>query len=1120
MSEPKHSPKDFLRERRPERFSDSSVEEVTESDRSLLEYHLDTITSRSQETEFERFCRELIKVEICPNLLPQTGPTGGGDSKVDSETYPVAESLALAWIVGAGSDAASERWAFAFSAKKRWQDKLKSDIAKIDATNRGYTKAFFITNQFVRDKARGELEDELRKVHSLDVRILDRTWILDVVFDHGRQDIAIDELGASSTIRKHVVVGPIDFQRKTDLDKIESRIAASVEANDVGFVTVDDCIAAASLSRGLERPQTETMGRFERADNLAMKFGTCHQRVRCAYDRTWTTFFWFEDIEKFAECYDIVEERAGESQSIYDIELLSNLWMLLHGYAQDYSDVDRHAECLLTQLKQFAANEAAPSASLQARALTLKIELIRMAQAGLPFESHLREFSKIIRQSESLVGFPFEPLVEVLMAMGEFLGDVPEYEKLHDQLVDVVSRRQGDIAGAKVLLRRAEQKLKADRPVDALASLGKVLHRLAKEESRHFFARALLSCACAYERIGLLWAARGSLLVATNVSMSDYWNYEDVTPFQAVCFRHLKWIELRIGRIPWVLSWHEADAIVRGVLAAQDHSTSHLDEGNRDFDATFGSLLLKTEFWNLKDLTRLPDRLSELGLELSSTALLYALGYESDMAALLEVPEDEDVSQFSLKWRDKLSNGELSRIPMLCDEATTMLRSNVLGCKLEVTSPNSSPFTELGESFLAALEATLATGIVRHMIAREPKFVVTIRRSEFCKEPFEFSIKEEDGVPHLRIDSREFKPDGLGIDQQKQIKKQITELVAHAIAYIVVFEEKELKQLFGEDSGFARVDFTGSFQVLGNVLGTDRKSFTTDWTNEEQREYTNRRNRAWDDSLTVKNVEVESTEISQGDAELPEHYENDKLQTVAHSNVEFKSLIQETWWNEADWRGVGYFACEDSPPFMVIIFKNQRAAEKIFARWKRDLGEVDDNEFLRVAVLRHISKKYQHHYRVILGSRVRKEDYQDSSGFLMVKSRVNTMTPTSSKGLDAFLEAYKTHEMYFVMPGFMERDGTLSEPGEELRILKRELDCREAWEIGLNDLDCVGILPGDTPIIPGDVIDPPVSKLLASKIMQRTVKSQKPSKDSQSQKDKRKKKKQKRKQVKKSRRKK
>ena len=191
MSDPqKFSPRSFLRARRPERFSDSVVEEKPVLDRSALEYHLDTLTSRSQENDFELFARHLAEREICPNLLPQTGPTGGGDSKVDSETYPVADDLAFVWHVGIGREASSERWAFAFSAKKDWRTKVQSDIDKIAKTGRGYRKAFFVTNQFVRDKTRGEVEDNLRKKHGLDVRILDRTWILDKVFGSQHEQLA------------------------------------------------------------------------------------------------------------------------------------------------------------------------------------------------------------------------------------------------------------------------------------------------------------------------------------------------------------------------------------------------------------------------------------------------------------------------------------------------------------------------------------------------------------------------------------------------------------------------------------------------------------------------------------------------------------------------------------------------------------------------------------------------------------------------------------------------------------------------------------------------------------------------------------------------------------------
>ena len=847
------SPKEFLKARRPERFSDSSIEDVTEVDRGILEYHLDSLTSRSQETEFERFARELMKLEICPNILPQTGPTGGGDSKVDSETYPVAKSLAYAWYVGIDREAASERWAFAFSAKAEWSGKLKSDINKIAATNRGYTKAFFVTNQYVRDKKRGELEDELRKAHNLDVRILDRTWILDVVFEHRRQEVAINELGVSPTLRKQVRKGPLDVQREAELARLESRIEECVSNNEVGFVTVDDCIDAAIYSRELERPQTETLGRFDRAENMAAKFGTLHQKVRCAYDRAWTSFFWFEDISKFAEFYVVVEERTTDTRNIYDLELHTNLWMLLHGYGQELSDFERHTDILIKRLEVFAANDEQPTTALQARAFLLKIRVTRAAVAQKPIDSYLSEFSEIIKECESLAGFPFVPLADTLIALGEFLGELPGYDSLHEQLVEVVARRKGDVEGAQLLLQRAEQQLDSDRPIDSIRSVGKALHRLAKEESRPAFCRALHVCACAYERIWLLWAARGTLLMAASISISDLWKYEDVTPFQAICFRRLKWIELQLGRVPYVLSWHEVDSAIRGILNAKGYDEASLREGSTEFDVILGILLLKTDFWELKDIAQLPDRLSSMGLDMAAVAALHALGHESEFEKeLVEANENKNDLDFFIKWRDQPASEDLPGGPDLCNQSKLELRTTVLGCSICATMPNEPPFVELGESFFAALESTLATGLVRNRVSREPKFTVTIRQSEFCVEPFEFSIDDESGLPHLAILCQCFDPDEISVEQQRDLKERIAEMVAHTIGYIVIPDEEGINQLFRDDAALPRaIDFTGSFQALGNVLGKSRKRYLSSWIDDSNQTYTFKRERAWDADCPV-----------------------------------------------------------------------------------------------------------------------------------------------------------------------------------------------------------------------------------------------------------------------------
>jgi len=118
-------PSEFMRSRRPELFSDSTQTTEHSLGRSVLDFHLSTLTDRKQENDFEYFCRRLAEKELCSNLLPQTGPTGGGDSKVDAETYPIADTIALRWYEGIGREASEERWAFAFSAKKAWRSKVQ-----------------------------------------------------------------------------------------------------------------------------------------------------------------------------------------------------------------------------------------------------------------------------------------------------------------------------------------------------------------------------------------------------------------------------------------------------------------------------------------------------------------------------------------------------------------------------------------------------------------------------------------------------------------------------------------------------------------------------------------------------------------------------------------------------------------------------------------------------------------------------------------------------------------------------------------------------------------------------------------------------------------------------------
>jgi hypothetical protein len=166
----KLSPSSFMRKLRPEYYSDTEDRAFYVLDKPVLEYHLDTITQRNQTHEFEIFCRKLCERTICPNLRPQTGPEGGGDSKADTESYPVTEEVAALTYVGQLRDG-NERWAFAFSAKKTWAQKVRSDVEGLVQAGRGYNRIICVTSRFAKAKDRASLEDELSKQHGIPIRI-------------------------------------------------------------------------------------------------------------------------------------------------------------------------------------------------------------------------------------------------------------------------------------------------------------------------------------------------------------------------------------------------------------------------------------------------------------------------------------------------------------------------------------------------------------------------------------------------------------------------------------------------------------------------------------------------------------------------------------------------------------------------------------------------------------------------------------------------------------------------------------------------------------------------------------------------------------------------------------
>ena len=1077
------SPKQFLKSRRPKQFSDTIMSENKSIDRAQLEYYLSTLSNRSQEKEFECYAKRLCELKICPNLQSNTGPSGGGDGKVDSQTYPVSPTTQLGWYIGASYDAAKDRWAFAFSIKKDWRAKLKSDIKKIAETGRGYKVAYFVTNQYVPSKKRSDLEDELSNKYSISIRILDATWLLDETFKNNYQQIAIDELGIQTSEQSLINKGDLDTKRAKMLEDCDKQIEEEISRNKITKNTLDLSIKSAILSRQLELPRHETDGRFSRATRLANDVGDEFSRFEVAYQHAWTAFWWFEDFKAFKSLFLIAEKEVISTNNVYNLEKLVNLWFLLTTIREHNKNLvpkgfyDQHTNKLKNKLTEILKDTSKMTAPLYAKSLLLLVDLKEKAIADNDELGRiLTDIEQVVKESQNFVGFPLRPLIGVLIELSGLLDDYPEYERLFITMSEIVSRRDGELAAANMALARGSKQLQAGKNYEAIKTLGGVLRNVHKYESKDDAIRALYMMGVAYKNVGLYWAARGSFLSAGSLATDDFWNHGEVTLEQMSCYEELKKLELRLGRLPHLLEWNRIDLCIKSILVSQGEDQNKFDEAVMMFDLMLGVVFLRMDSNELKKYQSLPDTLLSNGLEHSRIALLHALGRDDELPNdFADIVPVEDREKYFKGWAVQYSSEHHPEVLDDLEDDEICLFSNILGCTVNVTTKRQENCLELAESLLAAMESILATSTLYNAISTEQFAQVNITFSSQQNELVTYSVIDNDDRPTVNVVCGKFNPHRLGSTEQSEIKDSIFKINAELITRIIMFKDfkREFKAILEEGGTDRALSFTSTFVRLGNVLAPKPKHKTSDWI-KNQKEYTLNQPKGYRGIVALS--EDSPPIIKEQPSSSRGLYDN-----IKHTDMRTVSVIREQLWNDAQWEGAGFATSPDQPPILMFLFKNAENGKKIFSAWRERFSNIDKEDDLRITIVRGIDKKNPFYYRIGVGANIKKE--LSSARLVGTIVRSNMMTPTNSDNLDRFLADYKKYGCFWIVPAAFNKSGK-PDMYQPLSILKEKVVIRDAWEIGINDLDSSLIRQGDNPIIPKSEIEKsPVIELIQSRMI-------------------------------------
>lgn len=1081
-----------MRARHPNLFSDSKQVSIPSVTRQVLSHHIDTLTNQTEESAFETFARRLAGKFISPNLKPQTGPFGGGDGKTDSETYPVTEAVALRWSVPDVAGA-RERWAFAFSCQRKWRAKVRNDVKSIVGTERGYPRIYFISNQYIPSKDIATAQDSLTKEFGVPVNILDRTWLLDRVFDDDSLDIAVETLGVGvGAAREERQIGPEDLRRQTELAELDKVLSDPGEYQGTPHALVEDSRRSALLARGLERSRFEIDGRFQRAIRLAREHRLPKLELAAVYDWAWTTNFWFEDPREASVLYDAVETLAIDSDVADDLERLSNLLTCINSnvafgiLSEEAAKLSGRSGRLKAALARVGADGSRPNNALHARSLGLMMRLAEFGPAirdgadvgGL--DGLWKEFRELIEESRGLGTFPFESMANALTEIGAFIPESEAFDRLYEALTDALVRRRGEGEAAKRNMDRAYQKLEKELPYEAIRWFGRAVGLLVKAEYEEELVDALIGCSLAYEEAGLPWAARNYALAAASQQSSAFHRSGSVEDINPAVLSQWYLRELRLGRIPYVIAAYEMGVIIGQARATTEERRTAVAKRVSAQNQQIGALMLQTPFEFLDQLNRLPDAMERMGLPQARMALMFLLGREDILRAENWVPETETpegYAEFFELWAFHGERAHLTSVDYMLDDVAE-LRSRVIGCDFVLSCANNMTSIAIGESLLGSLEALLATSLNHQLLPNVERLRISVRPVEGHGIVPVLEFFEEEGetvgtITHASKLSFATREEAIGfVDwvHEAVLKAFITLAVPQS------FPEWEEDVLKNENAFSRALTFSNVPIAMSVMFGDDRERLSIDeWIKEGDVAHANLRTVPW---APQRSVNTQATgKLQFGDGPPPESMLNFERQK--HTDIRVVSPINVQQWNAAKWRAAFFMTAPDSdvPPVFGLAFENGERGAAIFKGWRGRFGLDDAPNTIRIAVVRGISASNPHAYAVVVGPNPDNIPIDATTTFEFI-SRIQKMTPETSENLDRFLAELERHGRFLLAPAHLPTTTATPTVQVDLGIGKYDLAIRQAWEIGENDPDMSALDAEDPPVMPPDVVDPPVLKTL------------------------------------------
>ncbi len=1027
-------PSAYYRRIHPELFSDS--EEIYELllTEELFDLQMELLSTKKLHSAFENFALKTAMRLITPNIKLQTGPDGGGDGKIDAETYEVANDISSKWYATEPCVGGNEKWAFAVSCKKQWKQKVEHDVQNIIATNRGYSRILFFSNQYIKADVRIATEEKLSKKDGVKVEIFDCSWFKSAVFEKGCRDVALSELGFSEEYSKCTKrIGPLDQQRIARLEQIEIETRRPINEFDPEYI--DALSEACVICRNLGRSKTEIEGRFRVAFDACKLHGSKQQEFNLIYTHAWTSYFWFEDAEVTYRDFLALKPFLEEDCTVYRLERVLNLASVLktaagYGYldkakAQDVIDYVYKIE------DDLAKDNLRPSGYLFVRIYILTQRLATHAGSKVPMTEDLRLLRPLLLQAARCMEISFEAQYKAMNMLSELIEPNQEFDTLVDEMANTIAEHRSEAEAARVRMSRAVYYMNNNSWKEAVRQLSFCVYAFEKEECTHELIRSSGLLGAALWEMKLPFSAEAFLIKAACFMMKDFHKTGRLPNVLVSTILKICEIELMLGRLVMYLNWYM-------LLKSLVHGSSHEDNANfleteNKYDAAW---TCRFAVANLSDryIQQMPSLLDRVGLFFSSQYLKYKLGYESechkDFIDMMRDGKNESwfatQSVFEQFIGDlNVSQGDFAHIQTTADNFT-----------FHIDYPNVYAIQQIAEILAASMEALLATCEIFEVVPMYPSIYIHMEQTQ----------QETTLVAESELDNYRF-----SVNSAKLTDEIFWSVIVKLICYVFVrnaaTSQDMAEWLNSKQQGERMMDRVGVLlhtrMAMSGIWGSALLHRIESWIVNSDKQYVPTRK-------LEKGVEI--------------NYRN---KAQIHGSV-YRINKDIRLWDEACWTGCSFMSDSISPPILALVFEKPEKGLEIIREWKEKIDEGRPS--VKIIILKGINAEHPNWYRVNISPEGMLSD-MTAGEYAFGASGRKTIEANTNAHLNFFENEFKKFGSCFIAScGFTDKIN-LKPCNMSERVPFSNVTIKNAWEVRLGDIECLALQKGDAPYIPNEVKD-------------------------------------------------